>query len=468
MNKKYDPALSHLLKDYENQFIKDEQVFFSEIAFQRLARFFEDEQEFQKALEVCDQAIRQYPYSIDFTLNKARLLISLGIYSDAMEVLENSRLIAPQEVKVELLIAEVQIKEGRTREALQLLDHLKTGITEDLHLLCEVCQLEAKAYFREEQYERAYYLLISAIEADPENYSAIRQFGLCVEVTRKYGEAIQFYQNILDDNAYHALAWYYLGQALEYQCSYIEALEAYEYAYLIDNEFHKACRECAALHFQLNNFQKARGFYEELFNNFDADADSDLHIMIGRCYLKMGQVQSAVVFLQQAIKLDPLNDEAFFYMGNCYAEQEKWELAEKYLEKAIRIEEERDEYFAALGEVYYYLEDHVAAISCMHKAIRCNEENSRNWILLATFLLDADDKQEALDILETAIDMVAGADIIYCYVACLLVVGRRQEALYRLGDALSEDFEAHTTLFQILPDLEHDSGVQAIIASYAS
>jgi tetratricopeptide (TPR) repeat protein len=190
--------------------------------------------------------------------------------------------------------------------------------------------------------------------------------------------------------------------------------------------------------------------------------------MIGRCYLKMGQVQSAVVFLQQAIKLDPLNDEAFFYMGNCYAEQEKWELAEKYLEKAIRIEEERDEYFAALGEVYYYLEDHVAAISCMHKAIRCNEENSRNWILLATFLLDADDKQEALDILETAIDMVAGADIIYCYVACLLVVGRRQEALYRLGDALSEDFEAHTTLFQILPDLEHDSGVQAIIASYAS
>jgi len=466
MNKKNDLALSRILNEYEKQYQDGTEVFFSDLAFQQILQYFKQEQEYQKALEACDQAISQHTYRLEFYLEKAQLLLKLRLYPASLEVMEQAKLLAPEESEIELLAAEAWIGQGMTEEALAILNDLK--LTATLELMSEVHLLEAMAYTRDENHERAFYMFKAAIEADNKNETAIRRFALCVEATRKFEQSVELHQSLVDKDAYNALAWYNLGQAHEYLGNYFEALEAYEYAYLIDNSFSRACRDSAVLHFEQKNYEKARALFEELFNHTDSETDSDLHIYIGRCYLELGSLQSASIYLQQAVKLDPLNDEAFFYLGQCCAEQEKWTMAERYLEKAIQIEDQRDEYYAVLGEVHYYLEDHASATACMREAIELNEENSRYWILLATFLIDAGEKEEALAVLEEGMYLMLSMEVTYCYVACLLLIGRRQEALYRLGEALTEDFEAHNTLFQVFPDLEGDPGVRSVIASFAS
>ena len=49
--------------------------------------------------------------------------------------------------------------------------------------------------------------------------------------------------------------------------------------------------------------------------------------------------------------------------------------------------------------------------------------------------------------------------VIYCKIACLpFRLGKKQEAYYWLGEALSEYFLLHTALFELLPELKTDPG----------
>ena len=82
-----------------------------------------------------------------------------------------------------------------------------------------------------------------------------------------------------------------------------------------------------------------------------------------------------------------------------------------------------------------------------------------------TFLLDTGQFEEALKCSEEAITFDLGAELIYSQAACLLRLGRRQEALYWLGEALLEDYEAHGVLFSLVPALTVDPDVANLIAA---
>lgn len=95
-----------------------------------------------------------------------------------------------------------------------------------------------------EEYEGMYQALRSALEWRPGHPEALEErFGIAVEITRKYKESIVFHQALVDDHPYTALAWFNLGQALAYEAAYEDALEALEYAFLIDPAFEMAYRE---------------------------------------------------------------------------------------------------------------------------------------------------------------------------------------------------------------------------------
>lgn len=56
--------------------------------------------------------------------------------------------------------------------------------------------------------------------------------------------------------------------------------------------------------------------------------------------------------------------------------------------------------------------------------------------------------------------------MLYCRIACLFLLGKRKEARYRLLEAIGDHYEAHGILFDIIPDLELDNDITAIIAGH--
>ena len=69
--------------------------------------------------------------------------------------------------------------------------------------------------------------------------------------------------------------------------------------------------------------------------------------------------------------------------------------------------------------------------------------------------------------LENSDAMGFGPELEYARVACLFALGRKQEALLVLEEALLDDFDSHPGLFRLLPGIEADPQVRSLIHIYS-
>ena len=462
MNRKYNQAIVELVSAYENMSEQGTVAYFEEKTFHKLIAFYKEDDQPERALEVVEHALTHHSFSADFYIKKAELLIDLQEEVKALRVLEHAAVFAPAEKEIDLLRAEALIYLGRSMEALAILENIKDYA--DSKTLSNVYTTEALVYESQEEYERMFYALKAALQENPANKEALERLWLCVELSKKYEASVELHDQILNADPYSHIAWYNLGHAHAYLGNYDEAIEAFEFAFVIDEQFECAYRDCAELCFELKMHKKALKFYLELLENFEPD--SELFLRIGQCYLFSEDYPNAQNYFRRAIYLDPLNDEVYFHIGLCNVKEEKWITAITYFQKAINIEDQQEEYYFALAEAFNECGDDQQAEPNYQMATEIAPENAKYWVHYARFLMDQGAFEEGLDLLERAEDYAVGMELTYCKIACLFSMGRRNEGFYWLGEALSEDFAAHASLFEFLPELENDSAVLSMIDIY--
>lgn len=462
MNYEENQALLDLVTDYETLREQGRDLYWEEKVFAQVIEYYERENQLSRAIEVTNCAIKIHAYSPDFYLKKAQLLIDNHQESQALKVLEEASIFAPLDAEIGILRAEALARMGLHEEALELLETLKQGAGATILANIYVC--EAAVYEHAEEYERMYYALKKALRENPRHEEALELMWVSVEATRKYQESIDLYQEIIETDPYSYLAWYNLGHAHAYQGNYKEAIEAYEYAFLTNETFEFAYRDCAEMCFEIKQYRKALQCYEEVLERFEAD--SELYFCMGQCHQQLEDYTSARALYRKALSLDHYNDEILFAIGECYARTGNWKRAVSAFKKAIDFEDNREEYYAALAEAYAELGDWQEAETNFKKAVDLAPEQIQYWMQYTGFLIESDRVEEALDVLQEAEDYSTGAELLYCRIACLFALGRRQEALYWLGEALEEDYDMHESLFEVLPSLRNDPDVIQVISSY--
>jgi len=462
MNYEDNQALLDLVTEYETLREKGGEVFLEEKTYLQVIDYYERENQLNRAIDATNCAIKNHAYAADFYLKKAQLLINDAQESQALKVLEQASLFSPSDPIIGILRAEALTQMGLQGEALDLLNELKQ--TTDKLTLANIYVCEAAVYENAEEYEQMYYALRSALRENPRHKEALEQLWLCVETTRKYEDSITLHLEIIEADPYSYLAWYNLGHAYGYIGNYQDAIEAYEYAYLTNETFEFAYRDCAEMCFEVQQYRKALQCYEELVERFEAD--SDLYFCMGQCYQQLEDYLQAKTYFSKALHLDPFNDEILFSMGECYAKAGNWKSAVRSFKKAINLEDCREEYYAAIAEAYFEMGDLKEAETNFKKAVELAPDQIEYWMQYTGFLIETDQVEAALETLQEAEDYSTGAELLYCRIACLFALERRQEALYWLGEALEEDYEMHEALFEILPSLRQDEVVVAMIAGY--
>jgi tetratricopeptide (TPR) repeat protein len=462
MNYEENQSLLDLVTDYEALREQGREVVWEEKAFAQVIEYYERENQFPRAIEAINLAIKHFAYSADFYLKKAQLLIDTHQEAQALQVLEAAANFAPFDPEIGLLRAEALSQMGLYEEALDLLNELKPNA--DSTTLANIYVCEAAVYEHSEEYERMYYALKGALQENPHHEEALEQLWLCVEATRKYEESIALHQEVIEADPYSYLAWYNLGHAQAYLGNYEEAIEAYEYAFLTNEKFEFAYRDCAEMCCEIKQYRKALQCYGEVLERFEPD--SELFFNMGQCYQHLADYTSARACYTKALHLDHYNDEILFHIGECYARAGKWKQAVKAFNKAIDMEDFREEYYAALAEACAALGEAEQAAANFKKAVELAPEQTAYWMQYTGFLIESDQVEDALAVLQEAEDYSTGAELLYCRIACLFALGRRQEALYWLAEALVEDFEMYEVLFELLPSLRNDRDVVHLISSY--
>ena len=443
---------------------RGQEIQFEEASFIELIDYFELEESFEKALEVNNLALSYYKFSPKLHTRKAKLLIENHQEELGIESLDRAEIFGQSFIETDILRARAAWHTEDFSAAFDLLDDLKLNYFISAKEHSMIALEEALVHEKLEEFDKMYLALKSAIKYNPFNQHALQRLWFAVEIVKKHRESIDIHMDVIDANPYSHQAWFNLGNAFYFDCQYEKALDAFEYAFIINEKFEPAYKEFAEVCFHLKQYNKAIDALEEALPFFQSD--SDLHLKIGQAYEYQKNYSKAKVFLYRALELDSKNDEVYYHLGECYAKENEYSSAIHYYHQAIKIDDLREDYMVGLAIAYSHTGNYQKALPLFQHATEIGPEVSNNWIEFAHFLLSIDGLEEAMDAIEEAEENAYCSDILYCKAALLFRMGDRVTALNHLGEALAENYADQDIFFSFVPEMREDRDVKAILRYY--
>ncbi|HOJ89470.1 MAG TPA: tetratricopeptide repeat protein [Saprospiraceae bacterium] len=458
---KQDQTLNKLIADFEVLGNISPQLR-TEKSYVKLIQYYEKHRVFEKAIEVSEIAIHNYPYRVDLYLLKAKSLLSLGKPNEVLDVLFTAHQIAPYETEIQLIKAKAFCLIGRSLEALQIIDEVKyfSHKTERLEILL----VEAFIQGSMKDYDKMFFILQEALRINPNNLEALEQIWVSVEISKRFEESIKLHKELIDQNPYSSLAWYNLGHAYSCIGEYKEAVDALEYSYLINPKFEQGYLDAGELFMQMHDYNKALQCFLDVNEIFGIDPD--VTVQIAECFIKLDRHQEAKYHLLRAIDIEPYNEELYFYLGECYAREENWDKALRYYLESLELDDYREEFHFGIAIAYEKLGQLKKSETHYRKAASCGCELSYYWAKYITFLLQQRNLEKAEKVIQRAEKKSFGADILFTKSAYKFILNEEDEAMDILREALEEDPKQINFLKDILPNILLDKNINAMVKYY--
>ena len=353
--------LGNSLKKFEEMRRRKTQYFFDVDTLINLIDHYFEVFDFDSAQEVTNYARSIHPDCSTFILKEAELLALKGRKEMSLALLEKVERVAPYDPEVYLI-------KGNIYSILQMNNHAISSFKKALTLADEQ---KDDIYFRigisyqnDGNFKVAleYYNLCLIENAD--HGACISEIVACCELGELFEEGIQSINRLIDENPYHCLAWYHLGELYTKQGNFDYALKAFDYCLLINDRFAPAYLDMAQVYLMNDQFEEAIAAYKTAFEYCHPDAYT--YYNLGECYEQLKKWVEAREYYQKAIKSDPFMAQAWYGIGVTYEEEERWYEAMYYIKKAIENDDSNGEYWLALGDCEYQLGNLVEEIGRAH------------------------------------------------------------------------------------------------------
>ncbi len=450
-----------LISEYEAMSQKGTVGFYEETVFLTLVEHYQEAELFTQAMEVIEHATRQHAFSSTLYKKKAQLLLEKGCATQALECLDQAAAYAPNDLEVTILQVEALSMLGHIHEAHHVLDKMEQQVS-TAYERSEIFLSRALLFETEQKFSKMFYALRESILEDPSNTDTLGRIWFSVEMSRLFKESIDLHIQLIDNDPYNYVAWYNLGYSYNATKDYTHAADAFEYAYIINDHFEFAYRDCANACIKIGQYRRALDCYQEALDR--VKPDSEILTNIGFCMEALNNFEKANTFYLKAIQLDPQDDNIYYRLGESYSKEHKWLSAVAAYEKALSLEKRNEDYYTALGKCYFQLGELEDAKYYLCKAIDIAPEISNCWIYYTNFLLDTGAIEEAIENIDMAQMHACGLELNFCKVACLFAADRREDALLCLNQTLEEYEFNPEEVFNYLPDRKNDIDVRSIIA----
>jgi tetratricopeptide (TPR) repeat protein len=329
-------------------------------------------------------------------------------------------------------------------------------------LLLDILISEADLFERTQEFNLMFDSLHNILLQAPNNTEALERIWLCTELSGRYEDSILLHQKILEIDSYSFQAWYNLGQAFYSEERYEEAANAFEYAYLINDDFEFAYRDRGEALLILGKYAEALKCYQDVKERFVPDAD--LYSKTGQCFAFLGQHELAIEHYATSLQMGNKEGDIHFHIGASLCYLEKYNSSKESFLKAIDINPDREEFYLALADVYYQCDEIELAIIQYQKAVDISPDHYIGWLQYASFLLLVYGEESAMEVIEEAFFYCDSPELHYLKVVCLISGGKRQDAILSLMQLMEECPEKAPYLFEVMPELKEDLEVKAILA----
>jgi tetratricopeptide (TPR) repeat protein len=276
------------------------------VAYYYRSRIYMDREEYAKALEDCNSAVKYNVADADYFAVRGGAYFHLNQVEQAIENFKRALEIDPQHRQAKLSLASIQssIQMKQNKDPSQSLKIIEEAIKDDPKDP-EGYHLRGLYYANQKQYKKAIEDYNKAIELNPKYAEAYNSRG---DVYRKLGEEKK------------AMMDYARGMAFGgkgYEAKLMQGIV------LVEEKKYKEALE------SLNEAVKLK------------PKESDAHFHRGECYKKLKQYDKALEDYNRAIVLNPKNSTAYVMRGQLYGGfYKKWKEALEDLEKAQKLDPE--------------------------------------------------------------------------------------------------------------------------------
>ncbi len=431
--RKNNNELQEILKRYENLKKGRSQSYIDEESFEKIIDYFDEKEDISSALEAAEMGAEQYPFSSTMLIRKADLLIATHKYVQALDMLEHAAMLDSRDINVYILKTDAYLALDKQEKAVEILEQaLALFIGEEkISLLFEL----ADVYDDYQEFEKVFDCLKLILEQEPNNEEALYKICFWTDFTGRNEESIKLHQEIIDEFPYNKLAWFNLAAAYQGIKLYEKALDAYQYAIVINEKFDYAYRNMGDAYIRLKKYKEAVEVLQKVLELTKPEAL--IYEALGFCYDKLHNNGQARFYYRKASHITPEDSKLYYKIACTYFNEGQWESAVKQLETALKIQRHQLEYNLLMGECKMQQGFYKDAIQYFSAIVTTRPKNKKGWEALVRCLYKAEYFEEAKDQVTTALKISNGQPIFLYYLSAILfALGKTKEAILQLEHAM--------------------------------
>ncbi len=454
-------SIKELLKHYDNLRSGRNTMFLEEDSFEKIIDYYDDQEDFTKALEAVEISIEYFPFSSSLLIRKADVLLSSRKYYEALGVLEKAEMLDGRDVNLYILKTDAYLALDKQDKAVALLEEAISQFKgeEKIELLFEL----ADVYDDYEEFDKVFDCLVIILGEDLTNDEALYKICFWTDFTGRNEESIRLHLAIIEEYPYNELAWFNLAAAYQGLKLYEKAIDAYQYAIVIDEKFDYAYRNIGDAYIRLRKYKEAIEALEKVLEL--SKPEEVIYEAIGHCYDRLKNYAQARFHYRKASHLKQDDSKLFYKMACTYYNEGQWISAIKQLEIALKIHRSQPEYNVLMGECKMQMNLIKEAIQFFSTAVRSKPKNIAGWEALIRCLYNAKYYTEARQQTIVALEHTSNKSIFYYYLSAILfALGKSKEALIYLETAIQASPKTLNKFIALNPSVLQNPQVVDVIA----
>ena len=450
------------IKNFDEMLKRGESEYLEISTYEFLIDHFVEMGEFKKALKACELGLHQHPYSGEMKVDYAQVLFQTGHLEESLTMLEEAENFQPGDIEISLLRANILLQQNKFAES--IVEFEKTlPIREDEDLVYYSMGL---ANVGLGHMAKAISCFKRTLEVNINHEDALLELTTCLDLTDQLGASLPFYTKFIDADPYSASAWYNMGIVNDKLKKYEDALQAYDYAIIIEEDFSSAYFNMGNTYMSVANYDKALECFKKTEELEEWD-DPNLFLCFGQCHHRLREFEKAIRFYHKSIAMDQLMEQAWFGIGESLDQMERWYESIHFYKKALELDELNPMFMQAIAEAEYKTGNVISAIAMYDELVELEYDNTQAWLDYSFIFYEQGNESKASEIILEAIEFnPKDAELHYRVAAYLIDAGNYKEAFNYLENALILDFEKHVVLFDFFPDLEKQKALMKIIDQF--
>ncbi|MGV3528721.1 MAG: tetratricopeptide repeat protein [Flavisolibacter sp.] len=454
-------SLDELLKQYNNIRNGFAGGFLEEEAFEKIINYYDEHEELSKALEAAEMGIEYFPYSGPLLIKKADLLLASRKYSQALEILEKAELFDSTDIDLYILKTDAYLAMDMQEKAVLLLEDAIQRFEgeEKVDLLFEL----ADVYDDYEEFDKVFDCLQMILQEEPTSEEALYKICFWTDFTGRNEESIRLHLSIIEEHPYNELAWFNLGAAYQGVKLYEKAIDAYEYALVIDEKFDYAYRNIGDAYIRLRKYRDAIEALEKVLEL--SKPEQVIYEAIAYCYDRLKNFAQARFYYRKASHLNAEDSKLYYKIACTYYNESQWASAIKQMETALKLDRQQADYNLVMGECKAQLGEWKEAVQYLSAAVRLKPRKTGNWEALIRCLYSAGHFAEARVQTMSALEHTHNKPVFLYYLSAVLFAAEKpKEALLYLEQALVSSRKGLKKFVQLQPSiLQHRQVVDLIL-----